>query len=99
MPQQLGLALPPTPDVPETIPFSGPGYEPALDKERLLGHCRLVLEVLQRDSSTWWTYEALAAETGVPPGSVRTRVSNLKQAGHPIEWRTRPDRFREVRLR
>ena len=77
--------------------FFGAGYEPKLDQKRWEGHCAAVLGVLQRGPS-WWTYEDLARAARVPIGSVRTRVSNLKADGQPIETRTRADRFREVRL-
>ena len=76
--------------------FYGPGYDPVLDKARLTRHCRRVLRVLERGH--WYTFEELANYSGVPAGSVRTRVSNLRALGHEIETRTRTDRFREVRL-
>jgi hypothetical protein len=80
------------------MPFYGPGYDPSLDQERLSRHCRQVLAVLR--TGGWWTYEALAVCSGVPAGSCRSRVSDLARMKppHPIEWRTRKDRFREVRL-
>lgn len=94
---QLTLDLPGR-DVPLNATFHGEGYEPALDRERFFGHCRAVLDILRASPGRWWSFEALADEAGVPRGSVRTRVSNLKAWNHPIETRTRPDRFREVRL-
>jgi len=95
--RQLTLDILAARDVPLNATFHGKGYEPGLDRERLSRHCGVVLEIL-RASSRWWTYEELADAAGVPRGSVRTRVSNLKAWKHPIETRTRPDRFREVRL-
>jgi hypothetical protein len=85
-------------DMPERPEFFGPGYEPKLDQERFKGHCAAVLEVLRSSPGRWWTYEELAEASAVPAGSVRTRVSNLRKWHHEIETRTRPDRFREVRL-
>jgi hypothetical protein len=84
-------------DVPCHPRFKGPGYNRALDQARLSRHCEAVLAAL-RAASGWLTYEQLAELSCVPPGSVRTRVSNLRAWGHRIEQRTRPDRFREVRL-
>ena len=95
--RQLTLDMPRR-DVPLNAAFHGEGYEPSLDRERLDRHCRVVLWVLRESPGRWWTYEELADAAGVPRGSVRTRVSNLKAWKHPIETRTRPDRFREVRL-
>lgn len=67
---------------------------------RLSEHCARVLEALRSSApEAWWTYSDLAHLSGVPEGSCRSRVSNLRQWGHQIETRTRPDRFREIRLR
>lgn len=68
------LDLPPVEDVPTTIRFAGPGYVPKLDKERFRGHCRAVLVVFRRWPGRWLTYHHLAVMSGVPEGSVRTRV-------------------------
>lgn len=96
-PAQLSLL-----DPPRGIQFKGPGYEATKDQARLERHCARVLAVLSGAGvlagGGWWDYETLAMAAQVPVGSVRTRVSNLKALGHHIEWRTRPDRFREVRL-
>lgn len=99
MANQLGLGLEPDllHDLPRHPKFLGEGYEPKLDQARLSRHCMAVLGVLRQDAR-WWTYEALGEASGVPVGSVRTRVSNLRSWGHSIETRTRQDRFREVRL-
>lgn len=72
------------------------GYSAAEDQPRWSRHCAAVLAVLQRGG--WWTYEALGNAAGVPVGSCRTRVSNLRDRGVAIETRMRADRFREVRL-
>lgn len=97
MNRQLTLDIP-SRDVPLSAEFYGEGYDRALDMVRLSRHCQIVLDVLRRSPDRWWTYEELADAAGVPRGSVRTRVSNLKAWNHPIQTRTRPDRFREVRL-
>jgi hypothetical protein len=97
---QLPLPLPPPSrflDVPAAPTFAGPGYDPGLDQQRLKRHCQVVLDFL-RANPGWWTYEALGLATGVPVGSVRSRVSNLRAWGHGILRRTRPDRFLEVKL-
>jgi hypothetical protein len=86
------------PDIPAAPRFQGPGYVKALDQKRLSRHCEQVLAALRRQGESWITYEELALFSDVPPGSVRTRVSNLRAWGHVIDVRTRPDRFREVRL-
>lgn len=66
------------------------------DAPRWSRHCAAVLEVLR--SGGWWTYEALGRAAGVPVGSCRTRVSNLRKRGVAIEARINPSRFVEVRL-
>ena len=95
---------PPAQAIPVNPQFHGEGYVPALDQKRLSRHCASVLRTLRMFEGAWWTYEVLAEYSLVPPGSVRTRVSNLRiwsikhKLGWRIEQRTRPDRFREVRL-
>lgn len=101
MSQQLGLVFEPdhTHDIPRKPKFLGEGYVPELDQARLSRHCQEALAVLRRWPGRWFTYHELAVMSDIPVGSIRTRVSNLKAWGHAIETRTRPDRFREVRLR
>lgn len=97
MNRQLSLDIPAR-DVPLNAEFHGEGYDETFDKARLSRHCQTVLDVLRGSPGRWWTYKDLAEESGIPQGSVRTRVSNLVAWNHPIQTRTRPDRFREVRL-
>lgn len=96
MTKQAVLDFTPPPE--RLLKFSGPGYVPELDKKRLSKHCTFVLNFLFCNKGIWFPYEELAGCVGIPAGSIRTRVSNLKAAGHNIEVRTRDDRFREVRL-
>lgn len=86
------------PDIPDDAEFYGEGYDRAMDRSRLTRHCAQVLAVLRASRGVWWTYAELAGASGVPVGSCRTRISNLKAWGHKVEFRTRADRFREVRL-
>jgi hypothetical protein len=87
-------------DVPTKPRFAGPGYDEVQDQARLKRHCERVLAVLRSTPGRWWTYAELARAAGIPEGSCRTRVSNLRcmTPPWPIEDRTRPDRFKEVRL-
>lgn len=104
-PRQRPLPLPPPSrflDVPAKPTFLGPGYEPGKDQKRLKRHCQVVLDFLRRHPGEWFTYQAIGEATGVPIGSVRSRISNLKnfkpRPRYEIPWRTRSDRFREVTL-
>lgn len=87
-----GLDVPtaPIPGAPKPYRFSGPAYDPHLDRGRLSGQIQRIFEYMR--AGAWHTLPEIAAATGDPEASISAQLRHLRKerfGSHTVERRRR----------
>lgn len=75
-----------------TLDFSGPAYDPALDRKRLTGQLQRIYALMK--DGRWRTLSEIHEATGAPPQSVSAPLRHLRKTrfgSHTVEKRRRGD--------